>query len=124
MKDQNKKKKGQAAIPAAAPLDLAQIFEHPRTGQVLTVLASLSLLLLFICLPLVGRAGAAVPWARKNFLTFLAVLMISLLLAGLATASKLLRRTRDNSPFPRVSAALAGICLFFLVTLLAGLLSI
>ncbi len=103
---------------------LPTLFALPAVGSTLLVLAGLSFMMVCMTLPLVGPAGAAVPWAEQNFRTFLSILLLTLILGGLSLVSKLMRRRLDGSPFPRASAALTGLCLFLLVALLTGLLKI
>ncbi len=97
---------------------------HPAVGTTLTVLAGISFQVTCILLPLVGPAGAVTPHARQNFIAFLAVLLVTLLLSVAATFSKLARREVDGSPLPLFSITLSGLSLFLLVALLLGLLKI
>ena len=99
-------------------------FATPWVGTLFTVLSGLSFLLTCMFLPLVGKAGAVVTYARQNFIAFLAVLIVSLILAALATVSKLERRKIDQSPLPLFSFVLVGLCALLLVALLTGLLAI
>ena len=96
----------------------------PWVGTVLTVASGLSFLFVCMFLPLVGKAGAAVPYARQNFFAFLAILLISIAFAGLATFSKIARRKIDGSPLPKFSIILLGLGALLLVALLTGLLHI
>ena len=93
---------------------------HPLTGSVLAVLSGLSLLLLGMLLPLVGKAGAATEHADANAATFGAALGAALLLSLSAAGSKLARRARDGSPLPRWSLGMAGFCLVLTLAFLAG----
>ena len=90
-------------------------------------------MVLCMILPLVGPAAmrgsgspgaTAVPHARTNFMTFLAVLLISLALSGLAIYSKMDRRKKDGSPLPVYTIGLFVVLLFLLVALFMGLLEI
>jgi len=108
-------------------------FAMPIVGQVFTILSGLSFLGLAMILPLVGPAAAhgsgspgayQAPWYARNLYTFLAVLLVSLALAALAIVSKLERRKVDGSPLPYFSFGMAGICLFLLIALFMGALSI
>lgn len=108
-------------------------FARPAVGTALTICSGLSFLFLGMLLPLVGPAamhgsgspGATrAPWATRNYLTFLGVLLVSLTLAILATWSKLERRRIDRSPLPYFSMGMIGICLVLLIALLTGLLAI
>ena len=99
-------------------------FQLPLVGTLLTVLSGLSFLVVCMILPLVGRAGASVSFARQNFFTFLGIVLLSLGLAALAIISKLERRKIDGSPLPYLSIILGAICIVLLVALLTGLLSI
>lgn len=97
---------------------------RPAVGSTLAVLSGLSFLFLCMILPLVGRAGSAVPYAGKNFISFLLVLLLSLGLSVAACLSKFQRRKTDGSPMPYGSLALCGLLVFLLVALLTGLLAI
>lgn len=99
---------------------------HPTVGNILAILSGLSFLFLCMILPLVGRAGQAegLPYATKNFVTFLLFLLVTLALSGAATYSKIQRRKLDQSPFPRWSAMLTGGLVLVLIFLLSGLFSI
>jgi hypothetical protein len=109
------------------------LFAHPVTGQILTVLSGLSFLFLSMLLPLVGPAAAhgsgspaatRAPWYWSNFYSFLGVLLISLLLAGAATMSKLERRKMDQSPLPYFSMGIGFLCILLLIALVTGTLAI
>lgn len=106
---------------SAAP---TSFFATPWVGTLFTVLSGLSFLLTCMFLPLVGKAGSVVSHARENFYTFLAVLLVSLVTATLATVSKLERRKIDGSPLPHFSFLLIGLCLLLLIALFTGLLAI
>jgi len=99
-------------------------FALPVVGSVFTVLSGLSFLILGMILPLVGRSGSDVPFARQNFLTFLGVALLALVLATMAVISKLERRKVDGSPLPYGSIGLCAICVFLLLALFAGLLRV
>ncbi len=99
-------------------------FATPWVGTVLTVASGLSFLVVCMVLPLVGKAGAVVPYSTKNFVAFLAVLLTSLVLAVLASISKFERRKIDNSPLPLFSLILLALCVLLLVALLTGMLHI
>ncbi|MCB1068930.1 MAG: hypothetical protein H7A43_01900 [Verrucomicrobia bacterium] len=93
-------------------------------GSLLTILSGLSFLFMCMTIPLVGKAAVMTSHAAANFYTFLAILLLSLTLAVLATISKLERRKVDGSPLPWFSFILVGVCLLLLVSLLLGLLKI
>lgn len=118
-------------------------FASPVVGTVLTVAAALAFQFLCMVLPLVGKAGMFpqreyavrgmmnVPgphgydsYVTENRVAFLAVLLVALGLAAAATASKLMRRKIDGSPFPKLSAALCACCVGLLVAHVTGLLQI
>lgn len=118
-------------------------FASPVVGTVLTVAACLAFQLLCMVLPLVGKAGMfpqreyavrnlmSLPgphgfdsYVTQNRIAFLAVLFVALGLAAAATASKLQRRKRDGSPFPKLSAALCACCTGLLVAHVTGLLHV
>jgi len=101
-----------------------RFFTRPWVGTVFTVLSALSFLFLGMILPLVGRAGANRPYSHENFMAFLGVLLVSLLLALLAVFSKMQRRKVDKSPLPYGSFGLVAVCLFLLLALFTGLLRV
>ena len=88
------------------------------------MLSGLSFMFLAMCLPLVGPAGATVPYARANQWTFLAVLFVAMVLAVLAVVSKLERRKLDQSPLPYASIGLVVLYAVLLVAVFGGLLRI
>ena len=102
-------------------------------GNLLSIAAGLSFLVLCMILPLVGPAAmrgsgspgaTAVPHARANFLMFLGVLLLSLALSALAIFSKIDRRKKDGSPLPVYTIGLFVLLLFLLIALFMGLLEI
>lgn len=101
-----------------------EFLQKPITGSVLTVAAGLSFFFTCMLLPLVGRAGSSVPYAGKNQASFLAVLGVTLLLAALAAASKMMRRSEDQSPLPFWSIGLCAVCLLLFALQLTGMLAI
>jgi uncharacterized membrane protein YidH (DUF202 family) len=105
-------------------MDIQNLFKKPMTGSVLTVASGLSFFFTCMLLPLVGRAGASVPYAGKNQAAFLSVVTLTLLLGALAAWSKLLRRADDKSPLPIWSLGLCGICIVLFVLQVTGLLAI
>jgi hypothetical protein len=107
-------------------------FERPVVGSIFTILSAISFYVLCMILPIVGPAashGSGSPGAttashyHQNFIAFLTVLLISLVLAVLALISKLERRKIDQSPFPLYSAGLCVVCVFLVVALFTGMLS-
>ncbi len=123
-KSSKKSGKKKAPPPIEEAPDLADVLIRPNIGNYLTIAAAVTFQFVLILLPLVGPAGAVAPHATKNFVAFLAVLLLALALSGLAVYSKLKRRQIDGSPLPYWSFALTGVCLFFLFALFAGLLRI
>lgn len=99
-------------------------FNRSSTGSALAVLSGLAVLFVCMVLPLVGRSGSTAPHADKNFLTFMAVLLVSLALSLSAIFSKLSRRKIDGSPAPKWSIGLSGLLGILLLCLLSGLLGI
>lgn len=99
-------------------------FARPEVGSALTVLSGLSFLFVCMILPLVGKAGMMTVHARENYFAFTATLAASLVLAVLATLSKLQRRKIDQSPLPLFSLVLAALTGLLLAALLLGLLRI
>lgn len=105
-------------------MNIKAFLQKPVTGSVLTVAAGLSFFFTCMLLPLVGRAGSSVPYADKNQISFLCVLGSTLLLAGLATWSKMSRRQEDQSPLPFWSLGLCVVCVLLFILQLTGLLAI
>lgn len=98
----------------------AGILAKPLAGNILAVASGLSFFFLCMILPLVGPAGNRVANAAKNKAAFTAALLTTLLLAGLATYSKLQARKSLGGPFPVYSAALCVVCVLTLIVLVAG----
>lgn len=103
---------------------LSQLLRKPVTGSILTVAAGISFFFTCMLLPLVGRAGSSVPYADLNRLAFLGVLAMTFVLAAVATGSKLVRRSADQSPLPWWSLGLCSACFLLFILLMSGLLSI
>lgn len=130
MKQTPKYRKGEKS-----PLPAVQgpVFALPIIGNLLSIAAGLSFLVLCMILPMVGPAAmrgsgspgaTAVPHARANFLLFLGVLLLSLVLSALAIASKIDRRKTDGSPLPLYTIGLFVLLLFLMIALFMGLLEI
>lgn len=90
------------------------------TGTTLAVASGLSFFFLCMILPLVGPAGSRVEHAGQNQAVFLAVLLVTFVLAALSAYSKMGRRKVDGSPLPKVSFGLCVLCVLTLVVLLSG----
>jgi ABC-type transport system involved in cytochrome c biogenesis permease component len=90
----------------------------PLTGTVLAVASGLSFFFLCMILPLVGPAGSKMEHAAKNKAAFLGVLMITFLLAALASYSKIGRRKVDGGSLPHWSLGLCLVCVLTLLVLL------
>ncbi len=90
----------------------------------LTVTAGLSFFFTCMLLPLVGPVGSRAPDSGKNMAAFLGVLVLTFLLAALATGSKMMRRREDQSPLPVWSFGLCAVCVLLFVLQLTGLLAI
>ena len=101
-----------------------QFFQKSQTGSILSVAAGLSFYATCMLLSLVGRAGVSVPYADQNQKTFLSVLGLTFLLAGLATWSKLLRRSQDESPCPVASIGLCVVCVLIFALQVTGVLAL
>ena len=119
-----------AAVVSARP---GPTIASPLVGNLLSFAAGLSFLFLCMILPIVGPAAmrgsgspgaAAVPHARANVASFLAVLLLSLAFSIGAVVSKLERRKQDQSPLPLYSIGLCVVLVFLLFALLTGLLQI
>lgn len=99
-------------------------FATPWAGTLFTVMSGLSFMLVCMVLPLVGKAGMKTTYAAQNQRAFLVIVLVSLVLAALATFSKLARRKIDSSPLPLFSMILMALCILLLVALTFGLLHI
>lgn len=102
----------------------AGVLTSPAVGTGLTIASGVSFLVLCMILPLVGQAAANTPYYAKNKSAFMAICLLSLLLAVLAVVSKLARRKIDGSPLPLLSILLSAACLVLLLAALTDLLSI
>ena len=94
------------------------ILAKPLTGNILAVASGLSFFFLCMILPLVGPAGSKVANALQNKAAFLTVLLVTFLLAALASYSKLQSRKSDGSPLPVYSLGLCAVCILTLLVLL------
>jgi hypothetical protein len=92
-----------------------QTMFKPLVGTVLAVASGLSFFFLCMILPLVGPAGSKVEHAAKNKAAFLGVLLLTLLLAAMASYSKMGRRKIDGGPWPVYSLGLSAVCILTLV---------
>ncbi len=97
-----------------------QFLDRPLVGTVLAVASGLSFFFLCMILPLVGPAGSRVEHAAKNKAAFLGVLMVTFLLAALASYSKMTRRKSNGAPLPLYSLGLCTVCILTLLVLLAN----
>jgi hypothetical protein len=88
------------------------------TGTALSVAAGLSFYLLCMAISLVGPSGSRVEHADQNKETFLALLLITLVLAAASTYSGLGRYRINGRSRPWFSIGLCVLCLFMLVVLL------
>ena len=95
-----------------------KILFRPLTGTVLAVASGLSFFFLCMILPLVGPSGSKVDHAAANKAAFLGVLMITFLLAGLASYSKMMGRKRAGGSLPHYSLGLCVVCILTLLVLL------
>lgn len=108
----------------AAPAVTQPFLADPVVGTVCTVASGLSFILVCMLLPLVGKSGSVTMHARENFLAFLAAVLLSLILAALATYAKIERRKLDGSPRPNFSIVLCILSGLLLLALLTGILRI
>ncbi len=109
--------------PSHQPPD-ESFFVRPEVGTGLTVLSGLAFMMVCMVLPVVGKAGAVTVHARQNTIGFVAAVSLCLLLAVLATWSKLKRRQLDQSPRPIFSIVLCALSVALLIVLATGLLHI
>lgn len=96
----------------------AGILSKPLTGTIFALSSGLSFFFLCMILPLVGPSGSKVEHAAQNKAAFLGALMFTLLLAALASYSKILRRKKDGGSLPHYSLGLCAICILSLIILL------
>lgn len=96
------------------------VLHKPLTGTVLAVTAGLSFFFLCMILPLVGPSGSKTEHAATNRMAFLGMLLLTFLLAGLASISKMGRRREEGGSMPWWSLALCGVCVLAMVVLLVG----
>lgn len=108
------------AVSAPEPIS----FATPWVGTLFTALSGLVFAFLCMILPLVGKAAKVVPHYEQNRKAFLAVVILSLALAGLAAFSKLARRKVDGSPLPLASFGLIGLDVLLLLAYQIGALAI
>ena len=99
-------------------------FTRPEVGTALTAAAGLSFLFVCMILPLVGKSGSVTVHSRANTLAFLGALLLTAVLAALASLSKLQRRRLDQSPRPYFSLILCSLSVLLLLALAGGLLRI
>ena len=98
----------------------AGLLFRPLTGSILAVASGLSFFFLCMILPLVGPSGSKVDHAAQNKAAFLGVLMITFLLAALASYSKIGRRKIDGGSLPHYSLGLCAVCILTLCVLLVN----
>ena len=96
----------------------------PEVGSSLTILSGLAFLALCMALPLVGKSVAKTNHVAMNYVGFYALLFVTITICALAIKSKLSRSKLDGSPFPLFSAAIGGLCVLLLISLVLGLLKI
>lgn len=101
-----------------------EFFLRPEVGTVFTILSGLAFLFVCMILPLVGKAGVATVHIRQNTIAFSAAVLVCLVLAALASWSKLKRRALDQSPLPLFSLGLCVVSILLLIALYGGLLRI
>jgi hypothetical protein len=104
-----------------------------RVGDALTLAAGVLFLLVCTMLPLVGPAaayGSGSPGAStaahfaQNRAAFAVVLLVTLLVSGTATASKLIARRTSGGRLPWVSIGIDLACAALLIVFSAGLLTL
>ena len=106
------------------PSEERAFFERPAVGTALTILSGLAFLFVCMILPIVAKAAKDTVHLRQNTLAFVSALALCLVLAGLATWSKMKRRAVDQSPLPVFSMVLCTLSLLLLLALSTGLLRI
>ena len=97
-----------------------KVLAKPIFGNILAVASGLSFFFLCMILPLVGPAGSKVDHALKNKQAFLAVLVVTFLLAALASYSKILQRETKGGSLPLYSLGLCAVCILSLLVLLVN----
>lgn len=99
---------------------LDEVITSPLTGTILAVVSGLSFFFLCMILPLVGPAGSKVAHAAQNKAGFLGVLVITFMLAAMASFSKMGCRKLEGGPLPWFSFGLCGVCILTLFVLLVN----
>ncbi len=129
----NKDAKHKSAPAVSGAQEFRKWLAAPAAGQTLSVLFGLLFLFQCMILPLVGKAAmggsgspgagpAATVW--QNQLFFLAMLLLTLAVGGVAFYSKRRRHQTDGSPFPKFTAGLLALALALLLAFATGLLGI
>lgn len=139
MGNENRQKKSDPARKIAAPSSPAKAGRKPdgedslftgwgwgeeRLGDSLAIGGIVGFLFICMILPLVGKAGVRVAWSMQNHIAFAATVTGTLALAALASASKWKQMKAGRGGMPKASLALTGLCVFLLVALAGGWLSI
>jgi len=101
---------------------LERSLDNPVLAATLSVVAGLFFLVLCMLLPLVGRAGAAVPYSAENHRTFLAVAVVTLAFSLLASLLKLRQRKLNGAPLPVFTLALTLLTAATILALWTGVL--
>jgi magnesium-transporting ATPase (P-type) len=96
------------------------LFATPFVGTTLAMVAGLSFFFLCMILPLVGPSGSKTAQAGQNQLAFIGVLLLTTLLAAVASYSKILYRKIAGGARPYWSLSLTIICILTLLIQLAG----
>lgn len=92
-----------------------------RLGSAFSIAAGISFYVLCMIFPLVGPSGSRVPHAMQNKLTFFAVLVLTLMLAGAAMYVSLQHRREQGGSLSRFPAILSAVCLLiFIIALFNG----
>jgi len=95
-------------------------FLKPVVGKTLGLLAAISFYFLCMLFPLIGPAGSKMTFAKKNEITFIAVLMLTFTLALSTVFLKIKTRKQEGGPFPIATSILSLLCLIILVILKLG----
>jgi len=91
---------------------------RPATGSALAFSSGIFFYLVCMVMPLVGPAGSRVEHAGQNKATFLALLVLTLLLAAASIYSRQGRRKMEGGALPWFSIGLSAVCLVMLIAVL------
>jgi len=89
-------------------------------GNMFTTIGAVGFFFLCMLLPIVGRSAVSTPYYKQNYLSYLLVLLVTLLCSALGWVLKKKRSAADGSPYPKVSLVLTCLYSVMLIILLTG----